>query len=283
MMPAMYSAIGGLETYEDWLNVTANNLSNSDTVAYKAESASFEAELSELLEGSSGESNSNGGTDAEQEGLGVTLGAVENDMSEGSLESTDNAEDVAIDGDGFLVVATGGTVDDGTYTGGDDAYTRDGELTTDADGYLTTESGAYVLGYSAAGDEDAAPDTLIQIPSGATDVAIGTDGAVTYELDGDTETAGYVALASFENEAGLERSADNTWVTSLNSGTVAYGTAETGTFEDSVMEDGELEESNVNMATEFANMISAERGYQANSSVMSTVSDMMQSLIQVVQ
>jgi len=296
MMPAMYSAISGLEAHETMLNVTANNLANVDTIAYKAERADFVSELAQLMSNGSAQTDANGGSNPEQVGLGVTVGSVDNEMSGGSTESTGNTLDIDINGDGFLVVGSGGAIGAGTaapdgtdttYTGGAYAYTQAGNLTTDSNGYLTTQSGQYVLGYAAAGDEGAAPTRMIYIPSTATNVSIGQDGAVTYTDNnaadatyGTTVTAGYIGLASFSNESGLERETNSDWATSLNSGPATYGTADSGGFGATQIESGELEESNVDMGTEFANMIEAERGYQANTSVMSTVDTMVQTLIQ---
>jgi flagellar hook protein FlgE len=164
-------------------------------------------------------------------------------------------------------------------------YTRAGNLTTDSKGYLTTAAGQYVFGSSTAGGQ---PDTYIQIPPGSTNVSIGQDGSVTYTDQntasatyGQTVTAGFLSLASFPNQAGLTRDAGSAWSTSANSGAPTFGTPSTGTFSNSQVISGELEQSNVDMANEFTNMIEAERGYQANSSVISKADQMMQTLVQM--
>lgn len=92
-------------------------------------------------------------------------------------------------------------------------------------------------------------------------------------------------MASFPNDTGLTQDADTDWSTSPNSGAAIYGTAGlTGSaFDETSTISGELEQSNVDMATEFTNMIEAERGYQANSSVIQTADTMMQTLIQMAQ
>jgi flagellar hook protein FlgE len=88
-------------------------------------------------------------------------------------------------------------------------------------------------------------------------------------------------MASFPNEAGLTRDAGTDWTQSPNSGPPSFGTPDAGAFSSTQTISGELEQSNVDMATEFTNMIEAERGYQANSSVISTADTMMQTLIQM--
>ena len=130
------------------------------------------------------------------------------------------------------------------------------------------------------------PDGTITLPPGSTNVSVGQTGQVTYtDAAGATANAGYLSLASFSNESGLTQQADTEWTASANSGAATYGTAGvTGTaFANTSTISGELEQSNVDMATEFTNMIEAERGYQANSSVVQTADTMMQTLIQMAQ
>ncbi len=290
MMPAMYSAISGLEAHQTMLDVTANNLANVDTIGYKAQRTTFASSLSELLSNGSGQTASNGGTNPMQIGLGVQVGSIDNIMSSGSMQSTGNTLDVAIQGDGFLCVGSG--TPGATPTSGVPAttslqFTQAGNLTTDSQGYLTTASGQYVIGSTTAGGQ---PNTYLQIPPGSTDVSVGPDGSVSYTDEnsadatyGQTVVAGYLSLATFPNEAGLTRNAGSNWSTSSNSGAATFGTPNTGTFSNTQTISGELEQSNVDMASEFTNMIEAERGYQANSSVISTANTMMQTLVQMAQ
>ncbi len=311
MMPAMYSAISGLEAHQTMLNVTANNLANVDTIGFKAQSTDFESELSSLINGGSAQTAGNGGTNPEQYGLGVGVGAIENEMGAGSLEATGNALDVAIQGTGFLVVgnSTATVTAPAGYTpstttppavGGGNlpssySFTQAGNLTTNAEGFLTTQSGQYVMGSTTAGGT---PNSYIYIPPGSTNVSIGASGEVTYTDEnsadaatyGQTVTAGYLSLATFSNQSGLTRQAGTDWTVSPNSGQAQFGTAgstaaaagpTTASFNSTSIVSGDLEQSNVDMSTEFTNMIEAERGYQANSSVISTADQMMQTLIQM--
>jgi flagellar hook protein FlgE len=273
------------------LDVTANNLANVDTIGFKAQRTTFVNELSQLLSGGSGQTALNGGTNPEQVGLGVQIGSIDNIMTAGSMQSTGNTLDVAIQGNGFLCVGLG--TPGATPTAGVPAtstldYTRAGNLTTDASGYLTTAGGQYVIGSTTAGG---APNTYLLIPPGSTNVSIGQDGSVSYTDEnpahtttyGTSVTAGYISLATFPNQAGLTRLAGSNWTTSPNSGPATFGTANSGTFANTQVIAGELEQSNVDMATEFTNMIEAQRGYQANSSVISTADQMMQTLVSMAQ
>jgi flagellar hook protein FlgE len=123
-----------------------------------------------------------------------------------------------------------------------------------------------------------APDTYLKVPAGATDVAIGQDGSVTYipEGGGERETAGYLSIARFANEPGLVRTQGSNWAASAASGAAEDGTPG-GDFGLTIS--GELEMSNVELASEFTNMIDAQRGFEANSRVISTADEMLQSLV----
>ena len=93
MMRGMYAAISGLEAHQTMLDVTANNLANVDTVAYKAQRTEFVDELSQLVSSGSGPNNNNAGQNPEQVGLGALVGSIDNLMSTGSMQSTGVATD----------------------------------------------------------------------------------------------------------------------------------------------------------------------------------------------
>jgi len=277
MMAGMYAAISGLDANQTMLNETANNLANVNTVGYKAASVTFADSLTQVMHGASGPTSTNGGTNTEQIGLGVQVNATVNQMTEGSFQSTNDPLDIAIEGPGFLRVGAGDP-EEAELTKNQPAkleYTRAGDLTTDEDGYLTTQSGEYVIGRQAevaseaeTGDtyKPGEKDTYIRIPPGSQNISIGQDGSVSFTDEEAGEhfekrvTAGYVSLATFANEAGLERLGGSMWGQTANSGTPIVGTPNTSGFGSTI--GGELEMSNVDLATEMTNMITAERGYQ---------------------
>ena len=171
MMRGMYSAISGLSVHQTMLDVTANNLANVDTIGYKAQRTTFQSSLNELISNGSGQTGTNGGTNPEQFGLGVQVGSIDNIMSAGSMQSTGNTLDIAVQGEGFLVVGSG--TPGATPTTGVPTtfqYTRAGNLTTDSQGYLTTASGNYVIGSTTAGGT---PNTYLQVPPGSDNASIG--------------------------------------------------------------------------------------------------------------
>ncbi len=112
--------------------------------------------------------------------------------------------------------------------------------------------------------------------------SIGSDGTITGAFsNGTTSTLGQIALASFANEEGLSRNGDNTYSTTLASGQPNIGTPTSGGL-GSVSGDA-LEQSNVDIATEFANLIVAQRSYEANARVVTTFDQVTQDTIALKQ
>jgi flagellar hook protein FlgE len=273
----MFAAISGLKQHQVMLDVTANDIANVNTIGYKSARVTFQDSLTQLQRGAAGPSGTNGGSNAAQVGLGVGLGSVDNLMTSGAVQTTGNPLDVAIQGDGFFQIGVG------TPTGPASAipptmYTRAGNFTVNSDGYLTTQEGAYVLGY-AQPTTPASTEVAIQIPAGASGIAVDQSGGVSY-IDPATRTrvTRYrLTLATFSNAAGLERKGGNVWTTSANSGTKTVNTPGNGGAGSTTA--GAVEMSNVDLAQTFTNMITAQRGFQANSRIISTADDMLQELV----
>jgi flagellar hook protein FlgE len=291
MMRGMYAAISGLEAHQTMLDVTANNLANVDTIGYKDQRTTFVDELTQNLSAATGPNGFNGGSNAKQVGLGVQVGSIDNLMGNGSQQTTGNALDIYIQGDGFLQVGNGAPGTTAPYTSNLPStvdYTRAGNLKLNSAGFLTTQSGQYVVGSTAPSSSSSAAPTYLNVPPGSTNLAIGQDGSVTYTDQnttsptfGQTVTAGYITLASFPNEAGLQRDGGSLWSATASSGAATVGTPNVAGFGQTIS--GSLEMSNVDLATEFTNMITAERGYQANSKVITTADTMLSTIVNMVQ
>jgi flagellar hook protein FlgE len=294
MMRGMFSAISGLKVHQVMLDVTANNLANVNTVGYKSSRTTFKDSLTQLYRSGAASTSGQGGANAAQVGLGVSLGSIDNLMGSGSLQSTGNPLDVAIQGEGWFRVANGApsatTALTAGTTNGPANYTRAGNFTRNDAGYVVTQEGYYVLGSTKPLPDATAADCYLNIPDGSTDVAIGPDGAVSFVPPagwtpdpslppigaGGRATAGYISLAKFPNEAGLMRASGNRWAANGASGNENEGTPGNGFGFTSA---GALEMSNVDLATEFTTMITAQRGFQANSRVISTADEMLQDLV----
>lgn len=270
MMRSMYAAISGLRTHQTMLDVTANDLANVNTVGYKGARTTFKDSLAQLQRGASAPAGGQGGTNPLQVGLGVQLGSVDNQMTTGALQSTGNPLDVALQGDGFFRVALG--TPPAAPAAASVQYTRAGSFTLNSQGYLVTQEGWYVLGTGGANPP------YIQIPAGSTNVSIGSDGTVTYiDNTGTLQTAGQIELAKFSNPAGLMRMSGNRWAETPNSGAPQLGAPGSNGFGQTIA--GTLEMSNVDLASEFTDMITAQRGFQANSRVISTTDEMLADLV----
>jgi flagellar hook protein FlgE len=278
MMRAMFAAISGLKAHQVMLDVTANDISNVNTLGYKGARMTFRDELAQLQRGGAAPGTGQGGTNSEQIGLGSTVGSIDNNMTGGALQTTGNPLDVAISGSGWFRVGNSTAPAVPTTI----EYTRAGNFTTNDGGYLTTQDGEYVIGRSpAAGGGPSTTDALIQIPPGSSDVSVGQDGSVSYiPPGGGTKTvAGYLSLAKFANEGALERQGTNLWLAGADTGAEQVSTPG-GTYGATV--GGAVEMSNVDLSSEFTSMITAERGFEANSRTITTADEMLQTLVNLI-
>jgi flagellar hook protein FlgE len=272
MLRSMFAAISGLKSHQTMLDVTANDIANVNTIGFKAGRTTFKDSLAQMQSGAAAPNTAQGGANSRQIGLGVQLGSIDNLMSGGALQSTGNVLDVAIQGEGWFRVGSGSP----PAAPANPQYTRAGNFTTNQQGYLVTQDGAYVMGRTVAGA--GGTDSYLQIPPGATNAAIGQDGSVSYDPTGGGArvTSGFISLAKFANEAGLERASSNRWNESSSSGTEQVNTSGGGY---GLTTSGAVEMSNVDLASEFTNMITAQRGFQANSRVITTADEVLQDLV----
>jgi flagellar hook protein FlgE len=273
MMRGMYSAISGLKSHQVALDVTANDLANVNTVGYKGARATFQDSLTQVQRGGAAAGGLTGGSNPAQVGLGTQLGGIDAMMGQGAFQATGNATDIAIQGEGFFRIASGNPAA-GVGSIADLQYTRAGNFTRNSDGYLTTQDGQYVIGRTAG---TGGADTFLRVPPGSSDFAVATNGQVSYvDGAGARQTAGFLQLAKFSNIAGLERTGANAWRETAASGGALLGQPGDG-YGQTV--GGVLEMSNVDLATEFTDMITAQRGFQANSRVISTTDEMLSDLV----
>jgi flagellar hook protein FlgE len=275
----MFSAISGLKAHQIMLDVTANNISNVNTVGFKSQRTSFKDALSQWQRAGSGASGAFGGTNPSQIGLGVNLGAIDNLMQSGAVQATGNNLDVAIQGDGFFRLKTW----TGAALSPEALYSRAGNFTLDVNGYLVSQDGYYVVGYTWDNTAQAltTTETRIQVPTTTKTVSIGQNGLViAVDSNGAQTTIAGVTLAKFPNQAGLERSSANLWRASPNSGAESPGTPGDTTGLGTLVP-GAVEMANVDLAQEFTSMISAQRGFQANTRIISAADEMLQQLANV--
>jgi flagellar hook protein FlgE len=285
MLRSLFSAISGLRANQTMLDVTGNNIANANTIGFKASGIVFQDTLSQMLTAASAPTagaQGNGGTNPIQVGLGVQVAGITTNFNQGSAESTGQATNLMISGDGFFVVRHGG----------EDLYTRAGAFNFDSSGNLVTVNGDVVQGYAPDGTGKINPtpnkadlkDITIADIAGE-DAAnplrsytIGQDGVVTgVYADGTKKPLFQIAMADFSNPAGLEKVGETAYRPSNNSGTPQFGAPATGRRGNLV--GGSLEMSNVDLAQEFTNLIIAQRGFEATSKVITTSDQVLEDLV----
>ncbi|RHQ31530.1 flagellar hook-basal body complex protein [Clostridium sp. AF27-2AA] len=296
MLRAMDSAVSGLRAHQNKLDVIGNNIANVNTFGFKSQSYSFKEAMYQTSTTSTKGSENAGGVNAAQYGYGSMMGSISTDMG-ASTPTYVGGLNASVDGEGFFITFPKSTetvaVADMKKTDFD--YTRVGQFNIDGNGYLTDANGNFVYGFRP--DNVAAPTKFdgalvaIKVPTdvdGAsfdgndslqlTDVKINSLGEISgtvkstdKDKDGKTVSIGKVAIATFQNPEGLSKK-----------GSFYYGAAESdnsgnasatipGGSTSSLMT-GYLEASNVDLAKEFSDMITTQRGFQANSKII-TVSD----------
>lgn len=164
---AMNTALTGLTASQQRLDVIGNNISNVNTLGYKADRTIFQNQLSRTMARGSAPNGVLGGTNPMQVGLGVTTAAIQKDFTNGSIDPTGISSDVAIQGSGFFVLQNSQSAQ---------MYSRDGAFELDANQYLTNVDGNYVLGYPADANYNIvnASPQKISIPLGRLSIAQAT-------------------------------------------------------------------------------------------------------------
>lgn len=251
---ALYVARTGLQAQDTRMQVISNNLANVSTTGFKRDRANF-ATLAYQDARVAGQQSSNATAYATglNLGTGVALQATSTDLTQGTLQLTGNALDMAISGDGYFQV---------TLPSGQTGYTRAGNFSTSPEGLLVTAQGYPV-------------QPQITIPQGAGAITVAQDGTVSALLPGASapSTLGQITTATFANPAALRAAADNFYMETAGSGTpqiTAGGTGGHGTIRQSY-----LEASNVSTVSELVDMIECQRSYEINSKMISSVDDML--------
>ncbi|MEL6467432.1 MAG: flagellar basal-body rod protein FlgG [Pseudomonadota bacterium] len=260
-MRALKIAATGMLAQQMRVETISNNLANMSTTGYNARRAEF-ADLHYQQASRPGAINASDGTvlpTGVQLGLGVRPAAVSVHLAQGSLAATGGDLDIAIDGNGFFEV---------TLPSGQAAYTRDGGLKRTGDGLIVTSDGYPV-----------APE--IVIPTDARSISINADGEV-YAYFADAAAGQFIGqfnLTGFTNAKGLEALGSNLFVETEASGPPVVSTA--GQDGLGTLRQGFLEDSSVDAVREITDLISAQRGYEMNSKVISAADQMMSAMTQV--
>ena len=185
---ALNTALTGMTASEATIDVVGNNLANASTVGFKSSEAAFANQFLQTKSLGSAPSESSGGTNPTQFGLGVMVAAVTPNFGQGTIEISSNSLDMAIQGDGFFIVQG---------SGGEQLYTRNGLFELNAHDELVDLNGNRVLGYNA--DESFVVQRTVleplEIPLGGKQVCKSTENVVlegTLDPEGEKATQGSV-------------------------------------------------------------------------------------------
>jgi len=309
MIKSMFSGVSGLRAHQAKMDVIGNNIANVNTFGYKAGRATFKESIYQTMSGSSDGTDTFGGKNPSQVGYGSQIGSVDLMFSSGSYAPTDSPTDCMIDGNGFFMVGSKDLAGpEGILAGQGDVatqlnqltLTRVGDFRFDGDGYLVDSNSNVVYGFISddikdpiISDDDAAVLKPIRIPDtdGSTlpgsalermninSIRIDDKGNVI-GIDAKTNepiTIAKVGVANVPNPNALEKSQGPYYKVVSNTGKVsAYGAGSGGT---GLMISNGLEMANVDLAKEFSEMITTQRGFQANTRIVTVSDEMLQELI----
>lgn len=270
MLRSMYAGISGMRGFQTKLDVIGNNIANVNTVGFKANRVVFQDILSQTISGASAPSDTMGGVNPKQVGLGSTIGAIDTIHTPGSAMTTNVITDLRIDGDGFFAIRPSEDVEDVLLT-------RAGNFMLDAEGNLVTSNGMFVL--SSDGD-------IIQLdPEEVISFSIAQDGEIiAVDAEGNAEGLDIrIGVVKVTNPGGLEKVGSNLYRGTPNADVEQpvdlIGEANDPELGTGAIISGQLEMSNVDLTSEFTEMIVAQRGFQANSRIITTSDEILQEVV----
>ena len=284
MLKSLYTGISGIKANQTKLDVIGNNVANVGTTAYKKGNVRFADTLYQSKSFTIGPSGKFGGSNTINVGLGVNVAGIVTDTNQGSLQLTGRTTDLAMDGDGYFLVATGEGTQANPFSY---SYTRDGSFTIDKNGDLVTLDGHRVMGKDLDANGDPTGDLKpINIPTvvnghGVVDFTVSVDknGVVTLVLDDGTQVNhGIIEVAVFPNPESLKPVGSNKYKPTPNTGDAVWLTdGDTALF--GKVTQGAIEMSNVDISEEFTEMIVTTRAFQSASKVVTTSDELLQEII----
>ena len=260
-MRSLSIAATGMLAQQLNVEVISNNIANMSTTGFQRRRAEFQDLLyqSQRTVGSTSSASGSVVPVGVQVGLGAKTAAVYRITTQGSLNSTGNTFDLAIQGKGYFQI---------TLPSGETSYTRAGSFQLSATGQIVTADGHTVL-------------PGITVPDNATSISINSSGEVLVTISGQTapQKVGQLQIATFPNAAGLQAIGDNLLNETAASGAAVTGNPGAAGF--GTISQGFLETSNVNVVSEITSLITAQRAYELNSRVIQASDEMMSTLNQL--
>ncbi|MDD3569668.1 MAG: flagellar hook-basal body complex protein [Lachnospiraceae bacterium] len=297
MVRSMFSGVSGLRAHQRKMDVIGNNIANVNTTGYKSSRVTFTESLYQATAASSNGTATYGGKNGASVGYGSQVSTIDLQLATGAYSPTDSGLDCMIDGEGFFMV--GAKNDAGFADTGDDAskaiaglfLTRAGNFSIDGDGYLVDANKNVVYGYNyKAGAAPTTPGANAISPIRAFDgtdpadiysytgATINSSGEVTLtKADKSTIVIGKIGVVNVPNANALEKTSNGYYKAVANTGKVLpYGPGDGATGK--LISYG-LDMSNVDLASQFTDMITTQRGFQANSKIITVTDSMLEELV----
>ena len=266
---SFFTSLSGMRNAQTELGAIAHNIANVETNGFKKSGAMF----ADLV------SNGSSGSPKQTRGIGAVVAELRQDFGLGAIEQTGNSTDLSINGEGFFITRDGAS--------GNQLFTRDGAFAVDESGFLQDgfNNRVQMFQVDATGNPTSTTTTVdVLVPptnaAGAelSGVTIDNGGEVTVAYsDGSSELIGIVALASFTTPTGLRQVGSSSWEETAFSGAPSFNVPGEGQYGDLLA--GTIERSNVDLAEEMVNLISAQRNFQANAKAIDTASQITQTII----
>lgn len=255
MLSALWVSKTGLSAQDTMLTTISNNLANVSTTGFKRDRAEFEDLLYQIKRQPGGQSTQDTQLPSGlQLGTGVRVVGTQKIFTEGTLQTTEQPLDMAVNGRGFFQIL----MPDGGI-----GYTRDGSFHLDADGQIVTSNGFPL-------------EPGIVLPDDVQTFTVGEDGTVSITTFGNpaAQQIGNIQTADFINPAGLQSIGNNLFLETASSGAPQAGNP--GQNGLGTVLQNTLENSNVSVVEELVNMITTQRAYEMNSKVVSASDQMLQ-------
>ncbi|WP_018685600.1 flagellar hook-basal body complex protein [Actinokineospora enzanensis] len=272
MLRSLFAGISGLRSHQTMMDVTGNNIANVNTSGFKSSAVVFEDALSQSIRTAAAAGANTAAQNPAQVGLGVKTAGTSVNFTQGNSQLTNRTGDMLIQGEGFFIIDNAGQ----------QAYTRAGSMASDSAGRLTSADGGLVQGWMGTNGviDQTQPTGALTIDSTKyASYSLSPDGTLVGILasDGSQQNIGRIAIAKFSNVTGLEKVGGSLYRATANSGAAQVNAP--GSNGMGVLVSGALEMSNVDLAQELTNLIIAQRGFQANSKIISTSDELLQDLM----
>jgi len=280
MFTALSSAVSGLDAYQEQMDIIGNNIANLNTTGFKSGTGNLVDSFSNTLQAATSATGNDNSTDPMQIGTGVMTGSVTNDWSEGALNSTGVASNLAINGNGFFVVQD-------PNNGNAQYLTQDGTFTMNVNGNLVNSAGMQLVGYTSptlSGTPGAIQINATGIDTSnplatMTGYTINSQGIITVNMsDGTSWARGQVLLQTVANPQAMTSVGNNLYSNWNNAGPLTVAAAP-GSGSLGTIQSGALELSNVDLSAQMADLILAQRAFEANSKMVTTSDEMLETAV----